>query len=424
MLEENINIIMDELSLAFHYGRPSIILVSTDSKNGRDKAIEQLKVLLKEKGRGVFQLELNGDSLELARTITEMSGLEKRVIFVSKLDHGGGSDGRDAYRLLNFYREYLIDNKIKIVLWLTPSESAKLPGYSPDFWSFRHLALHISHIRQTHKQALPGGVLLWHIHSLSDDDSVHSEITYRYKTLEKLPDVPEFSVARMEILYALANLYWRSGNNEQAQQVALYGLQYSERLGFQDFKGQFLNSLGIIKYEDAQYLEFIKASQPFVSKGMFDPIIASNLSVILSAVGQNHLAQKWSERCIRKTTIYGAVLKTRGYLQAFMGKYDEAMETFKLAAEKKPTEVDSYLSLAVCSHLFGLANETKMYSLKATEYLSASNPILDACLDFLSGERRAAVEKLHVAMATNVVMRKRILRDPNIFFLFDEGELD
>jgi len=422
MLEENINIIMDELSLAFHYGRPSIILVSTDSRNGRDKAIEQLKVLLTEKGGTIFQLELNGDSLELARTITETAGLEKKVIFVSKLDHGGGHDGRDAYRLLNFYREFLIDNKIKIVLWLTPSEAAKLPGYSPDFWSFRHMSLHISHIRQTRKRALPGGVLLWHIQSSSDDD-IQSEITYRYKTLEKLPNVPEFSVSRMEILYALANLYWRNGDNEQAQQVALYGLQDSERLGFQDFKGQFLNSLGIIKYEDAQYSEFINATQPFVSKGVFDPIIASNLSVILSAVGQNHLAQKWSERCIRKTTNNGAVLKTRGHLQAFMGKYDEAMATFKLAAEKNPAEVHTYLSLAVCSHLFGLANEAEMYSLKAAENSSAPDPILDACLDILAGEKRAAIEKLHAAMATSIVMEKRILRDPNIFFLFDEGEL-
>jgi hypothetical protein len=83
MLEENIKAIMDELDLAFQYDRPSIILVSTDSTIGREKAKGKLKALLTEKGREIFQVELNGDSLALTRVITEGSGLEQKVIFVS-----------------------------------------------------------------------------------------------------------------------------------------------------------------------------------------------------------------------------------------------------------------------------------------------------------------------------------------------------
>jgi tetratricopeptide (TPR) repeat protein len=60
---------------------------------------------------------------------------------VRNLRQGGGGGYSNAYRALNMHREYLVEEGIKAIFWLSDGEGRQLARFAPDFWAFRHLVV-------------------------------------------------------------------------------------------------------------------------------------------------------------------------------------------------------------------------------------------------------------------------------------------
>jgi tetratricopeptide (TPR) repeat protein len=134
-LEERIQLLRDELSQALRWDRPSLLLAVHRSELVRAQVEAQLTVGLQvdpspyivDRTNADIPLEIRGDP-----------DRAHKFYLVRGLRWGGGGGHSNAYRALNMHREFLVEDRVRLLLWLTPFEARQLPRFAPDFWAFRH----------------------------------------------------------------------------------------------------------------------------------------------------------------------------------------------------------------------------------------------------------------------------------------------
>ena len=135
---EGIDILMDELTLALQWQRPSILLAVHKSKAGQAKAQETLKREIIKKNKNVKRVKISGTAPDVIKILCKTPDHDELVFFVSGIGIETGKKSGDVYRALNMHREWLVEEQIRVIFWLTNSEAAHLPHHAPDFWAFRH----------------------------------------------------------------------------------------------------------------------------------------------------------------------------------------------------------------------------------------------------------------------------------------------
>jgi tetratricopeptide (TPR) repeat protein len=134
-LEERIQLLQDELAQALRWDRPSLLLAVQRSELVREQVENQLLRGLQATPSPYFVDKTNYDiPLEIRRD-PDRAG---RVYLVRGLRWGGGGGHSNAYRALNMHREFLVEDRVRALFWLTPFEARQLPRFAPDFWAFRH----------------------------------------------------------------------------------------------------------------------------------------------------------------------------------------------------------------------------------------------------------------------------------------------
>jgi len=137
--KEGISSLMDELKLAFQWGRPSILVaVHREAGTGQEKARAKLSREIEAAGRTVREIEANRENPNIIQSILKSAPRADTVFFVSGIGRHAKAERNEIYRALNFHREMLVDHRIILVLWLASTEAAELPLQAPDFWAFRH----------------------------------------------------------------------------------------------------------------------------------------------------------------------------------------------------------------------------------------------------------------------------------------------
>jgi hypothetical protein len=137
--KEGISSLMDELKLAFQWGRPSILVaVHREAGPGQEKARARLRKEIEAAGKTVREIEVNRENPNVIQSILRSTSHGSTVFFVSGIGHHPREERDEIYRALNFHREMLVDHRIILILWLASAEAAELPLQAPDFWAFRH----------------------------------------------------------------------------------------------------------------------------------------------------------------------------------------------------------------------------------------------------------------------------------------------
>ncbi len=138
LFDESVSILFDEIELAVKWERPSILVAVCGTDFVRANVQADLEHRLVESGQQVHYLLITEDQYNIATIVSSVPDRSNTIFFVSGLKWGGGENGNNAFRALNLQRETFIENQIRMVLWLTESESNDLPYLAPDFWVFRH----------------------------------------------------------------------------------------------------------------------------------------------------------------------------------------------------------------------------------------------------------------------------------------------
>jgi tetratricopeptide (TPR) repeat protein len=210
-----------ELQMAVQFDRPAILLAVYRSEWVRQDAEELLAARLREMGQRVERVVLNPNNADLPTYLRKRADSRETVYFVSGVQFGGGKDGRNAYRALNYRREYFIDYHLRVVFWLTEKEEQEVARHAPDFWAFRHrvlVFLDTPHPEQMQADAKGLALRDWEAATIWGPDTA-ARIAWREGLLAELPETPENSAARGELLYTLAHLYRAQNQYQQAQEL-------------------------------------------------------------------------------------------------------------------------------------------------------------------------------------------------------------
>jgi tetratricopeptide (TPR) repeat protein len=419
--KENIDVLLDELKLAIQWDRPSILLTVHTSKYSQNKAQRVLAEGLQKIGQTAINIVVNKEAADIPLQVMEKQGNKNRMVFfISNIDWGGGDDGKNAYNALNLYREFFVEQRIRLVLWLTQKEELNLPRYAPDFWAFRHRVIEFASTHQPQNIKPCVGILVWHIQQSGDSaDSLKEKIVFREKLLRQLPTSPESRSTRLELLYTLGFLYWSIGEPTKSTKALSAGLEILGQDKLSDIKSWLLNGLSILDYDHGDYQQAHEISSGLVQGISGDPILWMNLSVILCGLGKNHEAIIQSKKSIKLAPTNPRLWNSLGYLCISMEKLDEAAVCFKKAIELAPSNPTFGESLAICYGKMGLLEES-LDQLASVQNVNAIHYFFAGVYEkALLGKTDEALSLLRAAVRSGQIPKVDIHRDPNLNVLLD-----
>jgi tetratricopeptide (TPR) repeat protein len=424
--EENIELLFEELELAIKWERPSILLAVHKSKLGQDRAGKALEGKLAKLGKSITHIIVNNEHPDVPHSIVAASAVDRSVFFVSNIDWGGGTDGKDAYRALNIYRELFVENKIKAVFWLTPGEAANLPRFAPDFWAFRHRVIEFTAQRTLGKVNIPSGVLVWQVQDPIDSwDKPEQRIAAREQILAKLPRNNESLSTRLELLYNIGYFYWVLGNQARALMVLTEGLDLAKDHDLGQMRSRLLNGTAVIQYEANHYERAIEIIRQAIADNPEDNTLLINLSAACCALGRNQEAITVGKRAIRMNPGDARIWNRLGYIYCAMQKLDEAISYFTKAAELAPQVAAYQESLAVAYSMVERLDES--IRLLGSARKQAGNQArfrLDIYEQALFGHVEKSLELLRKAREGSQISINEIRRDPNLNLLLEPSQLE
>lgn len=356
---ERIDQLAQELQMAARFDRPAILLAVFRSEWVRQEAEELLAIRLREIGQQVESVFVNPQNADLPSYLREHANSQGTVFFVSGLQFGGGQDGRNAYRALNYRREYFIDYRLRVVFWLTEQEEREVARSAPDFWAFRHRVLVFLDPPQPEQiTTLASSLALQDWSDDTWDPDMTARIEWRKKLLTELPDTEEMAATRSDLLYDLSQLYINQGSYKEAENLSRQALAIREHVWGEghpsiveslEQMGMLLQSMG--DYEAARpYFERVLAIRELKS-GHDHPLTARTLNLmggLLQSEGDYFGAQGYFERAMAivekngaDTLLMANILNDLGVLLIEMGSYGEA----KLYLERALTIRESWLGI-------------------------------------------------------------------------------
>lgn len=312
--EDRIDILFHELELAIKWQVPSVLLAIYSSEYVHGDAQLALENRLLDLGQKTHHIIVKSqDDADISLMISELADLQDVVIFVEGLRWGGAEADFHTYGLLNKHREFFIENRVRVVFWLTENEAVDLAHYAPDYWTFRHRVIEFVDLPKPEQISLE--VLESTMQGTGEftdsNEDLDAKITLRTALLTDLPDGDESTAARANLLLTLGVLHWRRGDYEKASQFLNTALAHAAKLQDNRFAAQCHNALALVKTGSGRIEEAIKSYQ----------------SAIELAPDQ---ISPWNNL---------------GNLYTRLERYEEALTAFQKAVEQDPSDVVSWSGL-------------------------------------------------------------------------------
>ncbi|HTX93140.1 MAG TPA: tetratricopeptide repeat protein, partial [Anaerolineales bacterium] len=241
--EDRLAVLAEELDLAIHWQRPSILLVFYESEYVRAEVELALQKGLTKTGQQVVEITVDESQFDVPLLLSRRPDRERSVYSITGLSWGGGRQDANAYRALNMRREFFVDYQIRAVFWLDKDEAAELPQQAPDFWAFRHRVVEFydppdrqALAFQVEEPAAPGPAR----------PELGEEIVSAEARLACLPEVQESLQARLDSLGKLAGLYREKREPFQAVKHLKLALQLVRPTGDEKMSARLWGQLGQI----------------------------------------------------------------------------------------------------------------------------------------------------------------------------------
>jgi hypothetical protein len=323
-----------ELALALRWDRPSTLLAVYASEFVRAEAGALLEAWLREQGQAVARVQVTGPAdpvADVPRLLREWPDRDRTVFFVSGLRQGAPT----TWNALNVRREYLVEDRIRAVFWLTEPEASELPRRAPDFWAFRHWVVEFLESPEVGRAVHMAGELAWagFERRLSPEER-RARIAFRERLLSELPDAPETAAARAQLHYTLGGLYAFGREYEAALGHMQAALDLARQVGDARLEALALNGLGNVYRDLGRSVEAIAAFQRAIE---LDPGYATPRvglagiyrRLVDKAKCQRHLAE--ARRLLKPDDHYNLAC-----IESIAGNVDAALDHLSKALEKAP----------------------------------------------------------------------------------------
>lgn len=351
-LAERIDALFQELQLAIKFDRPSILLAVYRSEFVREDVEAALTSRLLELNQQTERVYINEQNHDLPLYLRERADRAQTVFFVSGIRFGGGDDGQNAYRALNIRREYFVEYKLRLVLWLTEEEERLLPRYAPDFWAFRHLV--VTFFDEPHPAQMSK-----HSHNLAwrefdtqwggkTKEDTHAKIAYREKLLADLTNMPEAAANRLDLLYTLAPLYAAKGEWQKAVDTFQKVIALAPQAGSTPwYVSASFNGLGNVYSENGRYQDAIAAYHKAIELDPHYALPHNGLGIVYRDNGRYQDAITAFNKAIELNPNDVHSFNSLGSAYDSLEQYDEAISAYQEALKLNPDYPYAHNNLAI-----------------------------------------------------------------------------
>jgi tetratricopeptide (TPR) repeat protein len=233
------------LTRAYEYNKPSILFALYLSEFQRVEVEKTLEKLLKEQGLEIGDVDA-GKHKNLPDHLASRNS-KNIVFFVHNVEKGFP----DSLQYLNFKRETIAENHIKVIFWVTEKELTRISRDAPDFFAFRNRVVAFMEVplKEDRRPDVVDFALETEYKSL---DEIKSSIELKEKLLAELSGDDEISGF---LLGSLGVLYDQIGSYKKAIQYLEKALAISQEIGDRRGEGSHLNSLGFAIINENKYKE-------------------------------------------------------------------------------------------------------------------------------------------------------------------------
>ncbi len=253
------------LNRAHRHDKPSILFALHMSEFLRSDVEQSLSTLLKEQGLRVVSVDA-GEKKDLPSFFSSIDS-DNTVFFVHDIEKGFP----EVLQFLNFKREELVEDRVKVIFWVTEEELSRISREAPDFFAFRNRVVEFMEVPPEGelRPAIVEFALETEYRSL---DEIKRSIELKEKLLAELSAETEISgylLGSLGILYELIGLY------EKSIYCSEKALKIAREMGNRQSEGTTLKNLGNV-YSDLGQVE--KAIEYYedaltIGKEIKDPII-------------------------------------------------------------------------------------------------------------------------------------------------------
>jgi tetratricopeptide (TPR) repeat protein len=345
--EERLASLYGELEEAVRWNRPSILLAVYASEFVRADAEDALAAELARLGQEARHYHVGGaEDADIALRLSQQPDAARAVFFVSGLRWGGGEDGKNAYRALNYRRELFVDHSLRVVIWLTQEEAAALPACAPDFWAFRHRVIEFIELPAPQRADEIEDELYW----ASNEEralrrDLASKIAYREALLRDFDETKETLATRAELLSSLAHLYWVKRDYERAAGLWRQARPLAERMKDARLRAACYIGLGDIYRSIGWYKRGMTAFSRALELAPASLPAHTGLGIIYRILGRYDEAINAYQRAIALGSNEASPHNGLGWVLLVMGRYDEARSAFLRAVALEPKFISAWNGL-------------------------------------------------------------------------------
>jgi tetratricopeptide (TPR) repeat protein len=346
--EDRIDILFHELELATKWQRPSVILAVYSSEYVRADATIALENHLQALGQSTHHIKIKDqESADVSLKISELSSLANVVFFVEGLRWGRGQNNHYIYDVLNERKEFFIENRVRVVFWLTEKEAVDMAHYAPDYWTFRHRV--IEFVDSPKPDRLSPCILesAWQgmIEFSNTNNDLDAKIALRAALLNNLPTGNESTSARANLLLTLGMLHWRRGDYERAAQFLNAALELAARLEDNGFEALCFNAIALVQTEWGQMEEAIQSYQNAITLAPEQITPWNNLGHLFRKLERLPEALEAFQKAVEKNASDALGWNGLGDVYHKTGKIDDAIYSYLKAIEISPEYPHSWCGL-------------------------------------------------------------------------------
>ena len=386
--EERIDVLFEELALAFLWQRPSILLASYESEFIRSRAELALERRLVESGKKLIKFLVDEGHFDIPLLLSQHPDRKGSVFSVSGLSRGGGKAGANAYRALNIRREHFVDHAIRVVIWLTRQEAIDLSRHAPDFWAFRHREVEFDHASVPEQFAVPAKEQSERARKFpGQPEDLDDKITLYEAWLKDLRKQIDSDARQLGLLSALASLYRTKGAYQQSIYRLKRGMEIARELNDVTWLAKYWGELGLVYLEQEQKNRAVRAIRKAIRITPED-------------------ASLWSEL---------------GHFYHIMKRIPDAIIAYRQAIRLDPQNVLAHSSLVACYRLSGKAD-------RADEQKKLAQPIMEneteyqrAVFESVCGNTAKAMKLLAIALQKKQAGVEEARRNPNFDFIREDA---
>ena len=416
--DDHFDDLSDELKRAFEWSRPIVLICVHRSKNDQVCTLSLLKDQLEKEQLRVMRVVPKSDRLNILSDIIQDPNCRDLVYFIQNL--GGQTQVYDG---LNLHREKIVEQQLKVVLWLTTEELIILSKRAPDFWAFRHRVFEFPTKRNSKKNNLPSGVLMWRKASLNLPlDAVKKKISLYETLLSKTDPEDDTLLAPTDAIENLAYVYWFVGENREAENLMLQMYRDFEQIELNIVKASFLNILAIINYDMQDYQSAFQWIEKALELQPDWNLLWTNYGVICRSVGRSKKSLSSLKKALKLTPEPTGSLTALGYMYMLLGQYMSAIPLIEREIAIHPGNANILPAVAVCYQEVGNVDDFDLI-IQRISSLAGDNAYLEICCAGLLKNKTRALDKLKKLVLEGKMAQAFVRRDPNFHCIFDASSL-